>query len=90
MYLAGLGTLGLNCSILTPQFGPRVFVTSIVTDCALTAGEPMEEEMCTRCGLCVHNCPIGAIDGEGWKNPFACASYGCCSTCIAICPVGEV
>jgi epoxyqueuosine reductase QueG len=90
MYLAGLGTLGLNCSILTPRFGPRVFVTSILTDAALAAGRPMEEELCTRCGLCVENCPIGAIDGVGWKNPFACASYGCCSTCIAICPVGEM
>ena len=90
MYLAGLGTLGLNCSILTPQFGPRVFVTSIITDAPLQAGSPMEEEMCTKCGLCVENCPSGAIDGQGWKNPFACASYGCCGTCIAICPVGEI
>ncbi len=90
MYLAGLGTLGLNCSILTPQFGPRVFVTSIITDCPLPPGKPMAKELCTRCRLCVDNCPIDAIDGKGWKNPFACASYGCCSTCIAICPVGEV
>ena len=90
MYLAGLGTLGLNCSIITPEFGPRVFVTSIITDCSLSTGKPMAQEMCTRCGLCVENCPIGAIDGKGWKNPFACASYGCCSTCIAICPQGEV
>jgi epoxyqueuosine reductase QueG len=90
MYLAGMGTLGLNCSILTPEFGPRVFVTSIITDCPLPAGEPMGEEMCDHCGLCVESCPIGAIDGEGWKNPFACASYGCCSTCIAICPAGEL
>jgi epoxyqueuosine reductase QueG len=89
MYLAGLGTLGLNCSILTPEFGPRVFVTSIITDCPLTAGTPMQDDLCTRCGLCVENCPIGAIDGKGWKNPFACASYGCCSTCIAICPAGK-
>jgi epoxyqueuosine reductase QueG len=90
MYLAGLGTLGLNCSILTPQFGPRVFVTSIITDAPLSAGKPMKEELCTRCGLCVQSCPIDAIDGMGWKNPFACASYGCCSTCIANCPVGEM
>ena len=90
MYLAGLGTLGLNCSILTPEFGPRAFVTSIITDCPLTAGTPMQDELCTRCGLCVKNCPIGAIDGKGWKNPFACASYGCCGTCIAICPVGTI
>ena len=90
MYMAGLGTLGLNCCILTPEFGPRVKVTTILTDCPLPAGSPMEGETCTHCGLCVDNCPIGAIDGKGWKNPFACASYGCCGTCIAICPVGEI
>ena len=77
MYLAGLGTLGLNCSIITPEFGPRVFVTSVITDCPLAAGKPMEQGMCTHCRLCVENCPVGAIDGKGWKNPFACASYGC-------------
>lgn len=88
MYLAGMGTLGLNCSILTPEFGARIYVSSVLTDCPLEAGEPMEEDLCTKCKSCADNCPIGAIDGEGWKNPFACASYGCCGTCIAICPVG--
>ena len=87
---AGLGTMGLNCCILTPEFGPRVYVSALITDAALPAGSPMEKELCTRCGLCVENCPIGAIDGEGWKNPWACASYGCCGTCMAICPVGEI
>ena len=43
-----------------------------------------------KCKACEKFCPINAIDGKGWKNPFACASYGCCSTCIAICPIGEV
>ena len=90
MYLAGMGTLGWNCSILTPQFGPRVYVTSIITDAQLQAGQPMDDGMCDECGLCVENCPIDAIDGKGWKNPFACASYGCCGTCLAICPVGEI
>ena len=90
MYLAGLGTLGLNCCIITPEFGPRVYVTSIITDADLPAGTPMNDEMCTHCGLCVENCPIGALDGKGWKNPFACASYGCCSTCMAICPQGAM
>lgn len=89
MYLAGMGTLGLNCSILTPEFGPRIFVTSIITDCTLDAGAPAKGDYCTNCRLCVDSCPINAIDGEGWKNPYACASYGCCGTCIAICPVGN-
>lgn len=90
MYLAGMGTLGLNCSILTKEFGPRIFVTSIITDCPLEHGQPMKEELCTKCNLCEKTCPIQAIDGKGWKNPYACASYGCCSTCLAICPVGEI
>jgi epoxyqueuosine reductase QueG len=90
MYLAGLGTMGLNFTILTPEFGPRVVVTVIITDCPLTAGQPMTEELCDRCLLCVNNCPIQALDGEGGKNPFACSSYGCCGTCIAICPAGEM
>jgi epoxyqueuosine reductase QueG len=90
MYLAGIGTLGLNFSILTPQFGLRIYVTSIISDCLLFTGQPMDEELCLRCFTYVKNCPIHALDGEGGKNPYACASYGCCSKCIAICPVGEI
>jgi len=88
MYLAGLGTLGLNCCIITPQFGPRVYVQAVITDLELPAGEPLAEEVCERCRLCVENCPVGALDGKGWKNVFQCASYGCCGTCVAICPKG--
>ena len=88
MYLAGLGTLGLNCCIITPQFGPGVYLTAVITDLELPAGEPLAEDVCDRCGICVDNCPVGALDGEGWKNVFQCASYGCCGTCVAICPKG--
>jgi epoxyqueuosine reductase QueG len=90
MYLAGLGTLGLNFTIITPEFGPRVYVSSIITDCELSSGQPIAEDLCVRCKLCIKNCPIKALDESSGKNPFACASYGCCSTCIAICPVGDI
>lgn len=89
MYLAGLGTMGLNCSILTPEFGPGVWVTSIITDLALPAGQPMIEELCTDCQICVERCPVHALDGRGWKDVHRCAAYGCCGTCQAVCPVGE-
>lgn len=89
MCLAGLGTMGLNCSILTPKFGPRVWVTSIITDLELPAGQPMTEELCTDCQICVESCPVHALDGQGWKNVHLCATYGCCATCQAVCLVGE-
>ena len=91
MHLAGMGTMGYNCCIITPEFGPRVWVTSVITDRELPAGRPLAEELCDKehCMRCVKACPSGALDGRGWKNPFLCASYGCCGTCVAICPKGE-
>ena len=88
-YLAGLGTMGLNCSLISPEYGPRMWLTSIITDRKLPAGRPLAEEVCTKCGKCVDVCPSGALDGEGWKNVYRCATYGCCGSCIAVCPVGD-
>ncbi len=91
MYLAGMGTMGYNCCILTPEFGPRVRVTSVITNLELPAGRPLAQDICDKedCLRCVKACPSGALDGKGWKNPFLCASYGCCGTCVAICPKGQ-
>ena len=88
-YLAGLGTMGLNCSLISPEYGPRMWLTSIITDKELPVGEPLSEEICTKCGKCVDVCPSEALDGEGWKNVYRCATYGCCGSCVAICPIGN-
>jgi len=93
MYLAGMGQMGLNCCILTPEYGPRIWVTAIITDKELLAGQPagpLYREECEDCLKCVRNCPSGALDGKGWKNVFRCAAYGCCGTCLSVCPQGEV
>ena len=90
-YLAGLGTMGLNCCILTPEFGARVLITSIVTDCGLQMAKPLDRQLCKRCGLCVKRCPVAALDGEGGMDRFRCAREGrCCGICIAVCPVGDL
>jgi len=92
MYLAGMGQMGLNCSILTPEFGPRVWVTAIITEKQLPAGEPMGGpiyEDCKSCKECVKRCPSTSLDGKGWKNVYKCATYGCCGTCLSVCPVGQ-
>ena len=93
MYLAGMGQMGFNCSILTPEYGPRIWVTAVITNKELSAGQPIGPhyyEDCKSCMECVKRCPSQALDGKGWKNVFRCASYGCCGTCLSVCPVGNV
>ena len=92
MYLAGMGQMGLNCSILTPEYGPRIWVTAIITNKELPAGQPNGPhyyEDCKSCMKCIKRCPSRSLDGKGWKNVFGCASYGCCGTCLSVCPVGN-
>ena len=84
-YIAGLGTLGLNCCILNPTYGPRFLITSVLIDADMPADGPVENEICTKCNKCVKICPVGALDGGGWKHPFKCY---CCTRCIAVCPIG--
>ena len=93
MYLAGIGQMGLNCSIMTPEYGPRIWTTVIITNKELPTGQPIGPayyEGCNSCMKCVKRCPIKSLDGKGWKNVFSCASYGCCATCLSVCPVGSV
>lgn len=91
MYLAGMGQMGLNCSIITPEYGPRIWVTAVLTDKELPAGEPVGPqylEECRSCLVCVERCPSKSLTGQGWKNVHGCAAYGCCGTCLSVCPKG--
>ena len=61
---AGLGSLGMNTMLLTPQFGPRVFLAGLLTDLEIEADAPFTEELCPgleACGRCAKACPVGAI-----------------------------
>src|ERR1043165_3777785 len=60
---AGLGTLGLEVNILTPEFGPRVYLTGILTELELAADAPMTEQVCIgeSCSRCLHSCPADAV-----------------------------
>ncbi len=68
-WLAGLGEIGWSGLFLSPEFGPRQRLCSLVTDAPLEpspmyAGAPL----CDRCNLCVKHCPTQAyekeVDGE--------------------------
>jgi len=73
---AGLGTLGLNRMLLTPEFGPRVMLTGVLSTVPVEAGKRMEEALCLgpSCGRCLASCPGDVI--RHWDRDWAaCDKY---------------
>jgi epoxyqueuosine reductase QueG len=64
---AGLGTLGLEVNILTPEFGPRIYLTGILTELELEPDQRITEQVCIgeSCSRCLHSCPPNAVQHWG-------------------------
>ena len=64
---AGLGTFGLEVNILTPEYGPRVYLTGILTELELEPDAPMTEQVCIgeSCSRCLYACPTDAVQHYG-------------------------
>ena len=60
---AGLGTLGLNLMLLTPEYGPRVILGAVLTQAELEPDRPLDDPLCLgeACGRCLLACPADAI-----------------------------
>ena len=73
---AGLGTLGLNQQLLTPQFGPRVLLTAVLCSVDVECDRPMSEALCLgpQCGRCLKACP-GDVVGQWDRDWDACDRY---------------
>ncbi len=74
----GMGEIGRNNLLLTPDFGPHQRLCAIVTEAPLEAGPRREFNLCNRCECCVKACPTGALtDGRYDVDPcFVYWSYG--------------
>ena len=73
---AGLGTLGLNLQLITPEFGPRVLVTAVMCSVDCETDGRREEALCLgpECGRCLTACP-GDVVGHWERDWPACDSY---------------
>ena len=60
---AGLGWIGKNCLLVTPEFGSAVRLSSLLTNAPLQTGQPSKESRCGACRLCVESCPGKALRG---------------------------
>jgi epoxyqueuosine reductase len=63
--LAGLGWIGKSCLLVTPEYGPRVRLTTILTDAPLPTRSALRNH-CGRCSECVDICPVQAFTGRAF------------------------
>jgi epoxyqueuosine reductase QueG len=103
--LAGMGEIGFSNLLITPQFGPRVRLVSIVTEAPLEPDRPYGKSLCRErqkeCGkVCLTSCPVGAISPDGKVNKDRCLRYQeqimpwsvvelRCGMCLGMCPIGK-
>jgi len=70
---AGLGELGRNGLLLTPEYGPRQRLCKVFTDLPLVPDQPIDfgiQEYCETCHACAIACPADAIQwGERTTEP---------------------
>ena len=61
---AGLGELARNNCLITPQFGPRLRLSTVTTDLPLTVDSPIDagiQSFCEMCNKCATSCPAQCI-----------------------------
>ena len=79
---AGLGQLGRNGLLITPEYGPRVRLFKVYTDLPITPDKPIDfgvTEFCRKCKRCAETCEVDAIsfdDDPGWDPICRSSSPG--------------
>lgn len=100
--LAGLGELGRQGLLITPEYGPNLRLWVIITDFPFEIGHPVSfgiADYCETCQRCIKECPAKALT-EGHRRPgfyqWPVNQRACfdnwlekgdpCRKCIEICP----
>lgn len=78
---AGLGEVGRINRLVTPEYGPMVRLSVVLTNLPLAVDGPIDAgiaEFCARCKKCAQDCPSGALSFDdqpsfqtvgAWNNP---------------------
>lgn len=82
--LAGFGWIGKSSLLITPEHGPRVRWTTVLTDAPLEENNDIMDVRCGGCDKCVKACPALAFTGRNYAkgeprearfDVFKCEAY---------------
>jgi ferredoxin len=73
----GLGVLGRNSLVITPEAGSLVIIACMTLPFALEGDPPIGEPFsrCRGCSACVRACPTGAVRGDGLIDRQRCIQW---------------
>lgn len=71
---AGLGWVGKNTSLITPEFGSWVYLGEMLTSLPFPPDQPITAS-CGSCTKCLDACPTGALVEGGRLNAKRCLAY---------------
>jgi epoxyqueuosine reductase QueG len=70
---SGLGWIGKNGLLISPKYGPRLGLGTVMTDAVLEEDQWKDPGKCPDgCSICVEQCPAQALDGTGRVNRLNC------------------
>lgn len=72
---AGLGWIGKNSCLISPQFGSSILLAEILLDQPLEIDPPYLQDHCGTCDRCIKACPTGCIQSNRTIDANRCISY---------------
>lgn len=72
---AGIGWVGKNCMLYTPEHGSFVFLGALLVDVDIEPASAEQPWRCEGCSRCLDACPTGALIAPGVIDATRCLSY---------------